>query len=108
MKRRNKYNAIRTVVNGKTCDSKLEATHYNKLLILEKAGEVKDIIFHPRYKIQVLGIKICTVVLDFEYIDSSTGKTHYIDSKGVYTRESKLRHKLLSVTHDIDIEIWRK
>ena len=105
--RRNKYGAIKTVVNGNTCDSKLEAKHYGTLLMLEKAGKIKDLIFHPRYKIEVLGIKVCTVVLDFQYIDCSTLNTHFIDSKGVYTSESKLRHKLLEITHNIKVEIWR-
>ena len=106
-KRKNKFGAIKTVVNGKTCDSKLEAGHYKKLLIAEKGGAIKDLIFHPRFPIVINDKKICTVVLDFQYIDCDTNKIHYIDSKGVYTSESKLRHKILEVTHDIKIEIWR-
>lgn len=108
MKKRNKFGAIKTVVNGKTCDSKLEAKHYTKLLLCENAGEIRDLVFHPRFEIRVLDKKICTVVLDFIYVDCDTGDIHYIDSKGVYTSESKLRHKLLEVTRDIKVEIWRK
>ena len=108
MKRKNKYNAIKTVVNGKICDSKLEAKHYNILLICEKAGKIADIVFHPRYPIKVLGIKICTVVLDFQFYDKKMQTLRYIDVKGVYTSESKLRHKLLSVVEGIEIEIWKK
>lgn len=107
-KKSNKYGAIKQRVNGKTCDSKLEATHYRQLLIAERGGAIKDLIFHPRYPIEINGKKITTVVLDFQYTDCKTLKTHYVDSKGVYTSESKLRHKLLEATHNITVEIWRK
>jgi len=107
MARKNKYGAIKVKVNGNVCDSKLEARHYQKLLILEKAGEITNLKFHPRYHIVILNKKVCTVVLDFEYYDNTTLKTHFIDSKGVYTSESKLRHKLLEITQDINVEIWR-
>ena len=104
--KKNKYGAIKTVVNGKTCDSKLEAKHYNNLLLAEKQGAISDLILHPRYKIEINGKKICTVVLDFEYIQEGVKK--YVDSKGVYTSESKLRHKILEATHNITVDIWRK
>ena len=107
MARRNKYNAVKTVINGKMCDSKLEARHYSKLLLLEKIGEIKDLVFHPRFSIHIYNKKLCTVVLDFQYYDNTTLKTHFIDSKGVYTSESKLRHKILEITQDIKVEIWR-
>lgn len=105
-KRSNKYGAVKKVVNGKTCDSKLEARHYAKLLMLESKGAIQDLKFHPRYPVEVNGKKVCTVVLDFEYL--MDGKKHYIDSKGIYTSESKLRHKLLEAIYDIKVEIWRK
>jgi hypothetical protein len=108
MRRKNKYNAQKTVVNGKICDSKLEAKHYNTLLMCEKAGKIKDLILHPRFPIKVLGKKICTVVLDFQFYDNQLNEMRYIDVKGVYTGESKLRHKLLEVVEDIKIEIWKK
>ena len=106
MMRRNKYNAIKTVVNGQTCDSKLEAKHYANLLLAEKQGAITDLKLHPRYPVEVCGKKICTVVLDFEYIQE--GEKKYVDSKGVYTNESKLRHKLLEAVYNIKVDIWRK
>ena len=106
--RRNKYNAIKTVVNGKTCDSKLEAHHYSILLTCEARGNITDLKLHPRYEVKVLGKKICTVVLDFEFYDKTLDEIRYVDVKGMYTSESKLRHKLLEVTHGLKVEIWRK
>lgn len=104
----NKYKAVKTVVNGKKCDSKLEATHYHNLLMLEKARKITSLKFHPRYPVFIDNKKICTVVLDFEFYDVEIDKTRYIDSKGVYTSESKLRHKLFEATYGKKVEIWRK
>jgi len=106
--KKNKYNAVKVVVNGKTCDSKIEGEDYAKLLLIEKEGKISNLKFHPRYPIVINGEKVCTVVLDFEYLDNETLLTHYIDRKGVYTSESKLRHKLLKTICNIEVEIWVK
>lgn len=106
-KRKNKFNAKKTWVDGQLCDSKKEAKHYAQLLILEKANEIVGLKLHPRYPILINGVKICNVVLDFEFIDLTTNKKRHIDVKGVYTSESKLRHKLLEATHNIKVEIWK-
>jgi hypothetical protein len=105
-KKKNKYGAIKTKVNGKTCDSMLEARHYNNLLLAEKQGSISELKFHPRYPIIINDIKICDVVLDFEYIQD--GQKKYVDSKGVYTSESKLRHKILQALYNITVDIWTK
>ena len=105
--RRNKYGAIKTKVNGQTCDSKAEAKHYTNLLFLEKLGEIKDLKLHPRYPILINDEKVCTVVLDFEFYDTRDEKIHYIDVKGFYTSESKLRHKLLQIANKLKVEIWK-
>lgn len=107
MRRGNKYGAIKVKINGKTCDSKLEAGHYQKLLQCEKQGEIKDLVFHPRFDALVKGQKIGVVELDFQFYDNAFKKTRYIDSKGVYTRESKWKHKHLSIQEGIEIEIWK-
>jgi len=106
--RRNKYNAVKTKVDGKTCDSKIEARHYATLLLCEKNGHIKDLILHPRFPVCINGKKICTVVLDFQFYDNQMEEMRYIDVKGMYTSESKLRHKLLEATHPIKVEIWKK
>ena len=52
--KRNKYNNIRTKVNDKTCDSKIEAEDYNKLLLCEKVGEISELTFHPKWDAMVI------------------------------------------------------
>ena len=104
--RKNKFNAIQTIVNGKTCDSKLEAGHYIKLLMLEKVGKITDLQFHPRFPLHINGIKLGICELDFSYI--MDGAAHYIDSKGVYTAFSKWKHKHFEAEYGFKVEIWKK
>lgn len=105
---KNKYNAIKVKVNGKTCDSKLEARHYNNLLLLAKQGHITDLEFHPRFDAMVNGRKIGRIELDFKFFDAQLKEWRYVDSKGVYTTFSKWKHKHLELQEDIKVEIWRK
>lgn len=41
-KRKNKYKAIKTRKDGILFDSMLEASHYEDLKLLEKAGEIRE------------------------------------------------------------------
>lgn len=85
---RNKYNAIRTEVNGVVLDSKAEARRYEELLIHERAGAIRDLQVHPRYPLHGgrTGILICTYVADFAYIDALSGGLVVEDVKGAATR----------------------
>lgn len=107
-KRRSKYKAIRTEVNGKTCDSKLEAKHYNELIILEKFGEIHSLVFHPKWDATVNGEKIGVIELDFSFYDNKEKKYRYIDTKGVDTAMSRWKRKHLKAEHGIKVELWRK
>jgi len=104
-KRKNKFNAVQTIIDGKRCDSKLEATHYSKLLIAEKGGAITDLKFHPRYDLEVNGIKIGVCELDFSYVQN--GETYYIDTKGVYTAFSKWKHNHFKAQYGKEVEIWK-
>lgn len=46
-----KYHSRKTVVNGITFDSKLEADRYQQLLLLEKAGEICDLTLQMEFQI---------------------------------------------------------
>ena len=105
MARKNKYNAKKVKLDGFTFDSQLEAKHYWKLREAQKSGKISDLKIHPKYPIIINKQKICDVVLDFEYIQDA--QTHYVDVKGFYTSESKLRHKLLKAVYGHNIEIWK-
>lgn len=105
-KRKNKYNAISTNINGKTCDSKIEAEHYAILLLAEKHAKIWDLKFHPRYPLHCNNIKIGVCELDFEY-KNDLGM-HYIDVKGFYTDISKWKHKHFQAQYGYPVTIWTK
>ena len=104
----NKYGAIKTTVRGVVCDSKLEAMDYTYLLSKQRTGHIGVIETHPKWTITFHGKKICNVLLDFKFTDAHTGKTRYVDSKGVDTAISRLKRKLLQAQEGITVEVWTK
>jgi hypothetical protein len=44
-----KYHSTKTVVDGITFDSKAEAKRYGELLLLQKAGEIRELELQPEY-----------------------------------------------------------
>lgn len=103
-----KYNAKITKRDGYTFQSKREADRYDELKILEKTGAITDLKIHPRYKITVAGMFICTAVLDFEYWDwDKRNGLVYEDVKGKDTDLSRLKRKLLKALYKIDVVIIR-
>ena len=104
--RRRKYNNRPTVIDGYRFDSKLEASRYGELRLLEKAGDIKDLEVHPHYPLEVNGLKICTYEADFRYTDNR-GTIHVEDVKGFDTAVSRIKRKLVKATCEINVEIIR-
>lgn len=48
----NKYNAQKVKTDGKTFDSKMEHRRWEQLLLLEQAGEIRELKFHPVFELQ--------------------------------------------------------
>ena len=107
MTKKTKYKNKITYVDDIKFHSKLEAGHYSQLKVLLKQDLISDLTLQPKYKIEVNEKKICSVILDFSFYDNVKLKTRYIDSKGVYTNESKIKHKLVNAIYNIDVEIWK-
>ena len=98
-----KYHSKKTEVNGIVFDSKLESDRYQQLLLLEKAGEICDLtlqmefqIFHG-YRDPKTGEKEKSAfyVADFVYLDCKARKWIAEDTKGVETKEFRLKWKLV-------------
>ena len=106
-RRRSKYNAKRTELDGYKFDSLAEARHYSDLLVRKAAGEIHgDIEVHPVYPIVVNGHPVCRVELDFRYRDTA-GKEHVVDIKGRDLPMSKLKRKLLFAAHGVSVAVIR-
>ncbi|GMW01480.1 MAG: hypothetical protein AMXMBFR84_26170 [Candidatus Hydrogenedentota bacterium] len=101
-KRRNKYNARKTLLDGIIFDSGDEATRYWQLRLLEREGFVTDLELQPEFLIQEgfrdadgqwnLPIRYRA---DFRYREVRTGKMVVEDVKGVLTREFRRNWKFM-------------
>lgn len=99
----NKYRNIKTVIDGKTFDSKKEANRYGILRLLEKQGLISELRCQVPFKMYVTGLLICTYKADFCYVEN--GKAVVEDVKGFITKEFKLKKRLMKALFDIEIKI---
>ncbi len=97
-KRRNKFSAKRTVLDGIPFDSKREAKRWAELCLLEKAGEIADLRRQVPLELEGRDGPLMTrtgrrmrLTVDFAYTDLRTGRTIYEDAKGVPTRDYEVR-----------------
>lgn len=75
-------------------DSQIEVVRHKELLLLEMAGEIKDIVLHPkfllqdgfRYKNERKSVSI-KYTADFQYFDIKRNITVIEELKGSYTKE---------------------
>jgi len=99
----NKYNAIRTTVDGVDFDSKREAGRYRELKLAVMSGAIADLELHPKFPLEVNGKLICTYEADFRYHDNERGEDVVEDAKGVRTPVYKLKKKLVLAIYGIEI-----
>ena len=96
-----KYRAQKTVVNGITFASRLKAERYQQLMLLEKAGEISQLVLQPEFQIlrgwihPETGEKIKSrfYVGDFQYLEND--KLIVEDTKGMETPEFRLKWSLV-------------
>lgn len=99
-----KYRNVKTEIDGLTFDSKKEAARWQELRILERAGEIKDLVRQTRFDLRVNGELICFYKADFVYREKLTDWRIIVeDSKGVKTRDYLIKKKLMYAIHKISI-----
>lgn len=104
-KRVNKYGAKKTVVNGTRFDSKREGKRYNDLVRRQMAREIHTLTLQPTFPIDIGGIIVCKVKLDFKYFDYARKKWVFEDSKGRDNAMSKLKRKMVEAQYLIKVEL---
>lgn len=101
-----KYHNRKVTVDGITFDSVKEASRWQELRMLERAGEITGLV--RQQKIELIPktklYRACFYVCDFIYFDKRENKTIYEDVKGVRTKEYLLKRKLLYWRHGIEIK----
>lgn len=94
-----KYNASKVKIDGITFDSKREAARYQELKLLERAGEIKELRVHPKYRLldgfdfNGEHYRPINYFADFAYKEN--GKYIIEDTKGVQTSVFRIKMKLL-------------
>lgn len=101
MKPTSKYRNIKIVVNGIKFDSKKEATRYQELLVLQKAGMITNLKLQDRFEIvpKQAGERKVVYVADFTYFTQS-GKLIVEDVKSAITRKNTayiIKRKLMKL-----------
>ena len=98
-----KYNAKKTEVDGITFDSKIEAMRFTQLRLLERAGEISDLVLQPEFQIlrgwisPETGEKVRSrfYIGDFQYLDVNSQQLIVEDVKGMETTEFRLKWDLV-------------
>lgn len=102
-KRRSKYNAQRTEVDGIQFDSKKEAARWEQLQLMLRSGEISDLRRQVAFGLTVNGELVGTYKADFTYRDKA-GKRVVEDVKGVHTDVYLLKRRLMLACHGIEIQ----
>lgn len=104
-----KYHARKTVVDGIEFDSRREANRYAELKLLQRAGEITDLmrqvtyVLIPRQPKPSGGYeRPVTYTADFAYLDRD-GHTVVEDVKGVKTQQYIIRRKLMLYIHGVEV-----
>ena len=69
--------------------------------MLEKQGAIKDLQFQVPFQLCLKpNIKL---KVDFQYTETSSGRVIFEDSKGVMTREARVKFAWLKEKHGVDV-----
>ncbi len=114
--KRSKYGAKKVQLEGRTFDSKAEAARYAQLKLLERAGEITELVLQPKFElapsIKYSGSTRATPALryfgDFSYLDRS-GRYVCEDVKGgPITEGFRIKKHLMMSVHGIEVVEIRK
>lgn len=108
----NKYNAVKTTVNGIKFDSKKEAARYEELIVLSDSGIIKNFKLQPQFTLQEgyktpsgKAVRALKYVADFSYTDES-GKlvVEDVKSRATATRVYQMKKKLLLERFGVEVK----
>lgn len=98
-----KYHNRKTEIDGIIFASLREAGRYQELKLLEKAGQIRDLMLQVKFPIVINGEKVCVYVADFVYWDYGKGKRVVEDCKGFRNRVYLLKKKLIKAVYQTEI-----
>ena len=98
-----KYHAEPVIVDGVRFASKKEGKRYGELKLLQDAGEITDLICHPRWPLTVNGIRVANYEADFSYYDCRQERPVVEDVKGIKTPVYRLKRRMMKAIYGIEI-----
>lgn len=98
--KRPKYGNRKTVVDGITFDSKRESRRYELLKERKRAGEIKGFSRQVAFSLPGGIVYICDFLI---YNNDDTFTVE--DSKGIHTKEFKIKRRLLRAEYGIEISL---
>lgn len=111
---KNKFNAVKVVIDGIKFDSITEGNRYEELKVLVRAGLIKDLEVQPVFilvkSVKFSGDKKATPAMrytaDFRYYDIKKGKVIVEDVKSKATAkltDYRMRRHMMLAFHEIEI-----
>lgn len=106
-RRRNKYGAIKTKVDGVMFDSRLESQWYTYLKTLGTYDLISDLELQKEFLLTVNGKQIGIYIADYFFFDKKKQKWTVGDAKGVKTDVFKLKWRLCQALYpDFEYQIY--
>lgn len=105
-KKKTKYGAVRTVVDGINFASKKEAKHYQLLKKQVELGHISDLQLQPSWEFPIKTEKGrgYRYIADFSYYDKATCSSVILDVKGKKTDTYKLKKGMMKYFYNIDVK----
>ena len=90
--------------------STLEARRCDELHLMQQGGLIGNLRAHPqvRFRLDANGHHICDYVADFCYFDKERNAEVVEDTKGMITDVCRMKLKLMSACHGVDVELVRR
>lgn len=105
--KKNKFHSKVTFVGSLKFHSKWEAERYQCLRLLEETGNISNLRLQVPFRLEVLGILICKLVVDFTYTEN--GKVVAEDAKGIETPVFRLKAKLFRAIYpNIELRVTKR
>lgn len=110
--RPHKFGAVRATIGTENFASKREAKRWSELLLLQRAGEIRDL--RRQVKIALIGKsdiirtptgQVAHYVADFVYFDYRKGAEVIEDAKGFQTPEYKLKRAIMAAQGVVIVEV---
>lgn len=106
LRKRSKYGAVKTKLDGITFDSKREAAVYAELKLRHKAGEIGEVELQKPFPLLAPSGEIVGIYrADFAFWDFKEDRFRVLDVKGYDTPLSRWKRKHVKAQYGTEVEV---